>query len=363
MPTGRCNGGAVGGIGRTKSRARRAAAFAIALCCSAAAAGTAAAQRSPERFAPGVVSTDGSGETWIAFEPDGRTVYFSRYDGDAFDRQTVYETRLAGDAWSPPTVASFSGRYGDRAVRISPDGRRLVFSSDRPLAGSQERRWRLWLAEKGPGATWSSPVPLPAPVNAGERDYHGVFTADGALYWASVRPGGRGRSDVYRSVPAAAGWSAPEQLPAPINTAGSEPDLYVSPDGRFMILVATDREGGYGGDDLWISHRTSRGWTEPRNLGPAVNTAEYEYGPVLSPDGAWLYFTSHRTGGGDIYRIPTRELDLAPRSDDAASSTGLPRHAREEVDRAPARHRPVRAQRAHVGVSRADAGERSRWRL
>jgi Tol biopolymer transport system component len=44
-------------------------------------------------------------------------------------------------------------------------------------------------------------------------------------------------------------------------------------------------------------------WSTPSNLGPGVNSEEYEYGPTISADGQYLYFTSHRGGSADVYRV------------------------------------------------------------
>ena len=63
--------------------------------------------------------------------------------------------------------------------------------------------------------------------------------------------------------------------------------------------------GGLGGYDLYMSLRMEEGWSEPVNLGPAVNSEDHEMGPCLSADGRWLYFSSNRPGGMggyDIYR-------------------------------------------------------------
>jgi predicted esterase len=136
-------------------------------------------------------------------------------------------------------------------------------------------------------------------------DYHAAVAADGTVYWASAdRPDGLGRSDVYAAAPDGDGYADPMHLP--VNSPTSEPDLYIDPEQRFMILTVTDRAGGLGGDDLWLSRREGGAWGELVHLGDLVNTPEYEYGPYVH-DG-WLYFTSHRSGQADIYRA--RLVDL-----------------------------------------------------
>jgi len=88
-----------------------------------------------------------------------------------------------------------------------------------------------------------------------------------------------------------------------------------------MILVITDHPDGYGGDDLFVSRFEGESWTAPENLGPEINSDQYEYGPTVSPDGEYLYFNSHRRGSADVYRIP---LASVPRVHAAATSAVPP---------------------------------------
>jgi hypothetical protein len=160
--------------------------------------------------------------------------------------------------------------------------------------------WRV--ARDGDG--WTEPEPMGPPVNSPESDIH-IAASDSALWIPSRRAGTLGGSDLYR-VPV--GASEAQHVPAPLNDERSQPDLWISPDERWMILVVTDRPGGFGGDDLWVSRSDNGTWTVPENLGSIVNTEEYEYGPSLSRDGRHLYFTSHRSGSADVYRIPLAEV-------------------------------------------------------
>jgi Tol biopolymer transport system component len=138
-----------------------------------------------------------------------------------------------------------------------------------------------------------------SPLNSDGGDIHTSAT-NNAVWLASNRDGGWGRSDIYR----VGENGVAEHLPAPINDENSQPDLWVSPDESWMILVITDGPGGYGGDDLYLSRFDGESWSMPMNLGPEINSAEYEYGPTVSADAGHLYFTSHRSGSADVYRAP-----------------------------------------------------------
>lgn len=284
----------------------------------AEAAGTDAtgAAATPVPFAPGVVSNDSSyGAT---FTPDGRAVYFTRLRPDpaAPGRTvaTIMESRLVAGRWETPRVAPFAGTTREIDPFVTPDGRHLLFNSSRPgsvpppeVVGPMSGL-DVWLVERVPGGGWGPPRPLPPPVNTPAPEFYATATRDGTLYFVSVRPDGVGGLDLYRARRSGAGYAAPENLGAPVNTVGAESNVYVDPDERYVIFYA-DRPGGYGQPDLYVSYRRGRGWGEPRNLGPAVNTPDLEFCPAVSPDGRTFYFSRIRARGGrppvfTVYAVP-----------------------------------------------------------
>jgi hypothetical protein len=106
-----------------------------------------------EIFAPGVISD--AQEQWrITFTPDGRTAYFaSSPEFFPFTRRaTIYVSRRARGGWTTPEVAAFSGRYGDIDPFLAPDGRRLYFSSIRPVDGATRGDADIWYVERTPPA-------------------------------------------------------------------------------------------------------------------------------------------------------------------------------------------------------------------
>jgi Tol biopolymer transport system component len=258
-----------------------------------------------ELVGAGVISTPNLNETFPAIDPRDGSLWFSRYQDD-FDRQTIYVARPRGDGWDTPKVAPFSGTYGDRAPRLSPDGSLLYFTSNRPTegAGPPARDLNIWVVTRGADGSWSAPALVAAPVSLPtSRDMHAAITADGSLYFASYRPEGRGRADIYVARRQGGGFGAAEPLGPTVNDSLGQTDLVVSADGTRMIFIVTGGPGGLGGDDLYAVAGDGTGWGQPVQLPAPINSNEYEYGPGFSPDGRWLYFTSHRNGTGDIFRV------------------------------------------------------------
>ncbi len=170
-------------------------------------------------------------------------------------------------------------------------------------------------------ATWSQPVNLGQPVSSASND-QGPFTSrDGlSLYFVSARPGGFGGQDIYVSHRASVRdpWGAPQHLGAPINTASNDASPTLSTDGHFLYFHS-NRPGGFGANDLYVSRRRDKrddsGWQAPENLGSEVNTPGNERGLTFFEDDetgtTTVYFDSDRPGGSggvDIY-VTTRDAD------------------------------------------------------
>lgn len=237
-------------------------------------------------------------QTFPSQDPVTGDLWFSVYV-DSFDGQTIMVARKTPSGWAVPEAAPFSGDWGDRAPRFSPDGSELYITSNRPRAGASGAGdmnvWRLRRTESG----WAEPQLVESGVNSQASDIHPSITST-AIWVASNREGGMGRSDLYR-----VGADGTVEHPGPpLNDELSQPDVWVSPDESWMILAITDHPDGYGGDDLFVSWVTEGDWAAPVNLGPDINTAEYEYGPWVTRDGAYMLFTSHRDGPSRLYRVP-----------------------------------------------------------
>ena len=87
-----------------------------------------------------------------------------------------------------------------------------------------------------------------------------------------------------------------------VSSEFSEIRLTESPDGKAVLWGSTNRPGGPGGWDIWLSRRKVNGWVTPEPA--AFNSDANDFDPAFSPDGRWVYFFSNRPGGlgGDDHR-------------------------------------------------------------
>lgn len=142
--------------------------------------------------------------------------------------------------------------------------------------------------------------PLSDTVNAFVMQYFPVLTADQEQLIFTRRMGGGPGDDedlVISRKNTRGRWTEPESLSKNINSDLNEGTCTISADGRKLIFTSCTGRQGYGSCDLYQSMRIGEEWTKPENLGPNVNSAEWESQPSLSADGRTLYFVSDRRGG------------------------------------------------------------------
>jgi Tol biopolymer transport system component len=221
--------------------------------------------------------------------------------------------------WGPPVNLgpNINSAADERSPTLSDDGRRLYFSSlgrggcglaDLFVAARDTRDDLGWRPAENLGCDVNSRFGDAGPALFEDR-------ASGAttMYFASSRPGGPGGFDIYQSQ-RRAGESrfGPATLVPELSGPYRDTRTAVSRDGLEIILSSDveGRQGGVGGQDLWVSsRRTTRDrWSVPVNLGRPINSQGYDGAPALSFDGSTLYFHSDRPGGfggTDLY-VSTR---------------------------------------------------------
>lgn len=236
---------------------------------------------------------------------DGRTLVFARSEAD-FRGAKIMVSERRGRDWSAPTPIAFSdARYRDSDPWLTPDGRTLYFVSDRPTASRPDKRdLDIWRSVKKDGR-WSAPEHLGDIVN-GAGEELGPELHDGTLYFATARKSGMGGLDVYASRLTAMGFTKPELLPAPINSAASESDFTLSRDGRLALFWRMV-------DGRGLIHFATRGadgrWLNPVALTDDVNAGPFNFTPALTRDGKRLSFAStferqgQANGMADIFEV------------------------------------------------------------
>ncbi|MFC1634414.1 hypothetical protein ACFL5Z_06190 [Planctomycetota bacterium] len=195
--------------------------------------------------------------------------------------------------------------YDDVPTCISSEGLELYIFSNRPgsLGG-----FDLWVMKRATREDdWEPAVNLGPGVNSSGRETVGCLSADGLelFFCSSNRPGGYGDWDVWvssrqtRNDP----WDLAVNLGSPFNTSFVDASPCLSADGLEFYFSST-RSGGQGTEDLWVAKRTATHdpWGDPVNLGPIVNSPAVECAVKISSDSLLLFFSGdigspYRPGG------------------------------------------------------------------
>jgi hypothetical protein len=172
----------------------------------------------------------------------------------------------------------------------------------------------------GKFGAWSAPINVGPPLNTQYNDMYAILTADGlTVYFTSDRPGGLGGDDLWvsRRESTDASWGEPENL-AVLNSPFNDSLSVFSTSGNIMYFHSTRPAGSCGAGDLWTSRAKPGGdaWTAPVNMGCVVNTGSTEIAPAFYANDdlglSTIYFGSNRPGSldYDIYETTTTDEDL-----------------------------------------------------
>lgn len=197
--------------------------------------------------------------------------------------------------------------YDEYAPNISADGLALFFTSKRPFtekekAKNKASKEKIYVSKRNSASEeWGPAIPLSDSINIPTKNISNIaISNDGQrllIYFDD-----RGNGEIYESVLKGTEWTAPKSLGAPINTEYHESSASFSPDGKTIYFIS-NRKGGKGGRDIWISTRQENGqWSTPKNLSE-LNTSKDEEAVYIHPDGKTLYFSSKGYGGFGGYDI------------------------------------------------------------
>ncbi|MCI4666858.1 MAG: OmpA family protein [Bacteroidia bacterium] len=134
-------------------------------------------------------------------------------------------------------------------------------------------------------------------------DRQPFITRDGrTLFFVSDRPGGEGAFDIWYSRRVGAGWSAPENLGANINSPYNEYSPYFNEAGN-ALYFSSDGHPSLGGTDLFKSAGSIGNWSEPENMGIPLNSSYDDFGGIWMDEDSLAYFSSDRPGGNGSYDV------------------------------------------------------------
>ncbi|GAB2542288.1 OmpA family protein [Spirosoma aerophilum] len=270
--------------------------------------------------------------------PDGRTLYFTRNFNKAnlgsSDRQDVWYSTLESGVGGNPSgwseavnIGAPINNTGDNAISgMAADGRTAyLINVYRPDGGMSFGISKSIHTKAG----WSQPIECKIANNYNLHEKNQLefcVSPDGkAIILAVQRKDTRGDRDLYVSVQKPDNsWTEPVSLGGVINTADFESSPFLAADARTLYFTSGGHPG-YGNGDIFVSRRLDDSWgnwSEPENLGPAINTVEWDGYFTIPASGDYAYLSSRAgsLGEDDIFRL---KLYPAIKPDPVAIITGI----------------------------------------
>lgn len=212
--------------------------------------------------------------------------------------------------FNPKVVGGVSTKNDEYLPVFSPDHELLFFtrrSNRASLYSITNVVVEEFMLSKKTNEGFNLGKPLSFPFNVESNEGGASITIDNSvLYYTKCIRDKRGYNncDIFYVFNHSGVWSDVQEFPKSISKVDSwESQPTVSSDGN-TIIFASDRAGGYGRMDLYEINKVNGYWMDPRNLGPTINSDEFEKSPYLHTDGKTLFFASTNfpsLGGFDIF--------------------------------------------------------------
>lgn len=261
-------------------------------------------------------------EKYVKFKDDDDKKYSKYYEQQIYQsKEMIKQVKKEGNLkkkvvdFDPKVVRGISTERDEYLAYISPDDKNCFFVRKMPMNSkdvvytSDKEKEVFMKAVRGKDGQFDKGDPMPWPFNEKDDNQGGcsITINNQFLYFSLCKfeGGQQANCDIYVSKCIDDEWKPFEKIGAAVNHPvywDSQPT--VSADGN-SIIFASDRPGGFGGTDLYLTRRDASGaWGPPQNLGPKINTKGDERTPFIHSDSETLYFSSgdnQKTGGSGHY--------------------------------------------------------------
>lgn len=186
---------------------------------------------------------------------------------------------------------------------LTADSRKILFTKRDGLNSYEHED--IFVAYENMGE-WTEPVPIDESINTRYNEGTCTISADGniLIFTSCDAPDSFGSCDLYISYKINGSWQKATNMGNTINSRSWDSQPSLSADGS-MLFFSSNRRGGYGGNDIWYSHRLEDGsWAEVKNMGSKINTPQDEVSPFIYFNNELLFFSSEGHmgfGGKDLF--------------------------------------------------------------
>ncbi len=247
----------------------------------------------PKRFAPGIIFSD---HGTVTISPDGQEIYWGT-------GTSIMMTQIKDGRWTKPDYASFSGpsdiTFYDDVPCVSPDNRKLFFTSKRPLGEDHTGKENIWLVERT-GEGWSEPMPVSDNINRMSLHWQVSVSSSGNLYFAGSREDSYGATDIYCSRLVNGEYAEPMNMGPVINSESGESMPFIAPDESYMLFYRVVMQRGA----LYICFKAKNGqWMQPQKM----DQVSAYVGAFVSADCKYLFYDTRWISAECIEELRLRE--------------------------------------------------------
>lgn len=233
---------------------------------------------------------------------------------DGMYREDIYVAFNENGVWGEARQLNISTDGNEATLNLSTDGKTLfIYKGDDNNGALFQSKL---LADSAGIEKWSEPELLGSNINSSANESHVTIDANGELlYFTSDREGGYGGMDIYfcRRLPNGK-WAEAVNIGPRINTKFNEDGVFIHPDG-VSLYFSSNGHPSMGGYDIMSSTKTDTGWTKVSNLGYPINSVNNDIFFVTTPDGKRAYFSSSKLdgfGSTDIYMLKLIDAEEIP---------------------------------------------------
>ncbi|MCB9195558.1 MAG: PD40 domain-containing protein [Flavobacteriales bacterium] len=269
---------------------------------------------------------------------DGKTLVFTSRRNDTkgggldIDFDHLYYSDVYQCTWNEedqewnkaePIPGKINTEYHDGALSFTPEGELLLY---RNIIGATKSGDIYYSKLSTSSGKWSAPKEMLQKemkskkakdrLNSTYWESSATMTEDGnELYFVSERPGGQGQADIYYIKKNGREWSDPINLGTAINTRSDEKCVFIHPTGKVLFFSSNGHADGFGSYDLYYCLRDDSGnWGKPVNMGAPINTVKEEKTITVSRDGKYAYvgayYKTDTRGDADIFQIDISALGI-----------------------------------------------------
>ncbi|MEW6468014.1 MAG: tetratricopeptide repeat protein [Bacteroidota bacterium] len=267
------------------------------------------------------ITADGKTFVFTSRRPQGKSGQKVDKEGDFkyFDDIYICSWDPSKSTWSEADLikGSVNTEAHDACVSISPDGKQIFIYKNNE---TDARGGEIFVSKVQSSGKWGAPKNIGKPVSTSYVENGACLSPDGnTLYFVSETPRFKkqmdkekdhnqsktGGGDIWMVKKISKSeWGIPENLGPLVNSPFDEGGIFLHPDGK-TLFFASDREGGMGGYDIYMTRLENGKWSKPVNLGYPINSTRDDKCFILTTDNKTAYFDSDRAGGlgeRDVYR-------------------------------------------------------------